>query len=212
MDNMLSRRLAHGATLVVDDKLAAVQLEAFVAREGDLLDATAWRSPSIQTHADWCASLWTSGFDRDRLLLSAPQVDALWRRIVGGSPSGAALIDTARIAAWSRQAWSLLHAWQLDFRQLRARDDDPGFRDFLQWAFQFEEALECSGWLDQGMLVRLIGESSRLADHVPGEVICADLRSETPALQTLLRTLEQAGCSIPFPQREVHTVSKDISP
>lgn len=192
---MLSRRLAHGATLVVEDKLAAVQLEAYVAREGDLLGATAWRSPSIQTHADWSASLWTSNFDRDRLLLSGPQIDALWRRVVEASPSGAGLIDTSRIAAWSRQAWGLLHAWQLDFHELSARDDDPGFRDFLQWAFQFEDTLASSGWLDHGTLVRLIADGSRLADPVPGEVICADLRSETPALQTLLRTLEQVGCS-----------------
>jgi hypothetical protein len=156
MDNMLSRRLAQGATLVVDDMLCAVQLEAYLAREGDLLEASAWLSPDIQTHDDWCASLWAANFERDRLLLSSTQSDALWRRVVAASPAGAALIDTARIATWARQAWDLLHAWQLDFRQLRSRDDDPGFRNFLEWAAQFEAALRDSGWLDRGSLTRLV--------------------------------------------------------
>lgn len=208
---MLSRRLAQGATLVVDDMLCAVQLEAYLAREGDLLEASAWLSPDIQTHDDWCASLWAANFERDRLLLSSTQSDALWRRVVAASPAGAALIDTARIATWARQAWDLLHAWQLDFRELRARDDDPGFRDFLEWAVQFEGALRDSGWLDRGSLTRLVVTNLESDGDLPTNVVRADLRNETPASKTLLDTLGRAGCQIetwaPAPvTRSVHRV------
>ena len=156
MNNSLSRRLALGATLVVDDRLSAVQLEAYLARDANQLAAGAWRSPEIQTYDEFCASLWAANCGRDRLLLSATQSDALWRSVVAASPSGAALIDTARIAGWARQAWGLLEAWCLDFRELRARDDDPGFAEFLEWAGQFARALTESGWLDRGALARVV--------------------------------------------------------
>ncbi len=191
---MLSRRLAQGATLVVDDKLAAVQLEAYVASTGNLLEARAWRSPDIQTHDDLCASVWAADFGRDRLLLTSVQSDALWRRIVAESPSGAALIDTTRIATWAKQAWGLLQAWQLDFRELRARDDDPGFGNFLSWAARFEETLTHWGWVDKATLTRLVAQQHRPNGHDPDHVVWADLRDATPVIRTHSRTLAQAGC------------------
>ena len=194
MDNRLSRRLAQGATLVVDDRLAAIQLEAYLARAGGLLQAGAWRSADIQTYDDCCASLWASNFDRDRLLLNAAQSESLWRNVVAASPSGGVLIDTARIAAWAREAWGLLHEWHLDYRELRARDDDPGFREFLSWAAQFEQALTRSGWLDQSTLARFVAENLQRDSQLPNSVVWADLRSTTPNQQTLATKLSHAGC------------------
>ena len=196
MKDLLSRRLAQGATLVVDDRLAAAQLEAYVARESNLTAGGAWRSPDIQTEDEFCASIWAANFGRDRLLLSATQTDALWRKIVSASSSGARLIDSTRIAIWARQGWGLLQAWQLDFRELRARDDDPGFADFLTWASQFEAALTQSGWVDKDTVNRLTAEGLTADDHFPGRVVRADIRAESPALQSLFRKLVDAGCEV----------------
>ncbi|MDH3508792.1 MAG: hypothetical protein OEQ25_16770, partial [Gammaproteobacteria bacterium] len=196
MDNFLSRRLAQGATLVVDDRLAAIQLEAYLARAGGLLEAGAWRSADIQTYDDCCASLWATNFDRDRLLLNAAQSESLWRNVVAASPSGGGLIDTARIAAWAGEAWGLLHKWHLDYREIRARDDDPGFREFLSWAAQFEQALARSGWLDQSTLARHVAENLQTDSQLPNSVVWTDLRSSTPTQQTLSDRLSQAACEI----------------
>lgn len=212
MDNFLSRRLAQGATLVVDDRLAAIQLEAYLARAGGLLEAGAWRSADIQTYDDCCASLWATNFDRDRLLLNAAQSESLWRNVVAASPSGGGLIDTARIAAWAGEAWGLLHKWHLDYREIRARDDDPGFREFLSWAAQFEQALARSGWLDQSTLARHVAENLQTDSQLPNSVVWTDLRSSTPTQQTLSDRLSQAACEIgtwtPEPvTRSVHRVA-----
>ncbi len=196
MNKMLSRRLAQGATLVVDDRLAGAQLEAYIARESGLLEAGAWRSPDIQTEDNFCASLWAANCDRDRLLLSAKQSDALWRSIVSASSSGADLIDSTHIAIWARQAWGLLQAWQLEFRELRARDDDPGFADFLTWAAQFEDALSHSSWVDKHALSRIMAEQLTPDGRFPSYVVRADIRNETPAQQSLSRRLTQAGSSV----------------
>ncbi len=194
MDKALSQRLAQGATLVVDDRLTAVQLEAYIAREANLLTAGAWRSPNVVTHDEFCASLWTANFGRDRLLLSGAQSDALWRSVIAASVSGSSLVDTARIARWARQAWSLLHAWRLDFRELRAREDDAGFAEFLTWAAQFQETLLQSGWLDAGALAHSVAERLAPDSHCPSSIAWADVRTQTPVQQSLLRILDQAGC------------------
>lgn len=104
------------------------------------------------------------------------------------------MIDTGRIAAWARKAWSLLHEWQLDFREFRARDDDPGFRDFLSWAAQFDQALTQSGWLDPGGLTRFVAENLDKDSRLPDRVVWADLPTMTPALQNLSNALHEAGC------------------
>ncbi len=193
---MLARRLDQGATLVVDDNLAAVQLEAYLARKANLLDAGAWRSADIRTHDDWCAALFSTHFDHDRLLLSGAQSDALWRSVVAASSSGSALLDSGQIAAWAQDAWARLHAWQIDFRELRARDDDPGFHSFLSWAARFEQSLTQSGWIDKSALNAFLVENVHSANELPSGIVLADLRFETPALRNLSNSLNRLGCEI----------------
>jgi len=190
---MLSRRLAQGATLVVDDRLAAIHLEAYVAGAENLLGAAAWQSRDIQTREEWCASLWSANTDRQRLLLSQAQSDALWRKVIKASPASATLIDTARIAMWVREAWELLQDWQLDFRALHARDDDPGFREFLTWAGQYEQILSQSGWLDRSSLGRSVTAALQMNGYGRGGVVWSDLRSVPPVVQSLSSALREAG-------------------
>ncbi len=199
MVSSLSRQLADGSMLIVDDRVAAIQLETFLALKRSSPQRWAWPTPSIQTHAAWAAEVWSAQKAPERLLLGAAQSDALWRKVISASEDDGALLHLGQVAAWAAQAWTLLLNWRVDFQTLQAREDDSGFSCFLNWAHRFSQQLGEHGWLERAELndeLRQLSEKGKL--NVPPLLLWTDLRYRTPALDSLISGLESAGCQSEF--------------
>lgn len=194
MDNSLSRQLAKGATLIVDDRLAAAQLEAYLlcADSG----RSAWPTPAIHTHSAWVSATLTRQSDARRLVIGSAQSEAIWQRIVAASPEGATLIEPGRVAAWASAAWRRLLDWQLSVRELRAAPHDVGFGSFLRWAREFEDILAGSAWLDAAQTDAALAAAARAGRLTAMSLVWVDTRLRTPALENLTMELRAAGCDI----------------
>lgn len=194
MDNVVSDRLPSEATLIVDDRLAALQLEAFVLRGRDGRDREAWTTPDIRTQAAWAGAAWSEQADAGRLPLSAAQSAALWRRVVASGNDGGALIHTAQLAAWAGEAWRALLDWRVDVRALRAREADAGFAGFLRWAARFEALLRDNGWVDGAELNTLLGAAGAALGPPRRPLVWVDPLAITPSLEALISGAAAAGC------------------
>jgi ATP-dependent helicase/nuclease subunit B len=191
MYNALSRQLADGATLIVDDRLAAVQLEALLAGQTDAPARAAWASPRILPHSAWAAELWASLRSDDRLLLSGPQSETLWRELITRTPD-TELVHVDRVVDWAMDAWRRLLQWRIDVRELRALDEDPGFGRFLTWASAYQERLREGGWIDEAGLDNALCRSlDRLP--VPLRLLWTDCHDPNPAREALIAALAAAG-------------------
>jgi len=197
MINDLSDWLAAGATLIVDDQLAAAQLEAYLHSSSPAGQPRAWPTPPILTRAAWAARLWAEEADDPRLLLSPGQSMALWRSIVTQSDDLGGLFHIGHIAAWAEAAWKRLLEWQLDYTVLRARTEDLGFASFLGWADRYEKILNAEGWIDTARLETTLAALYRNgAIKTRHAIVSADLRQPTPSFEALLATMRDSGCEV----------------
>jgi len=193
MDEDLSRQLADGATLIVDDRLAAIQIEAYLAPFTPNSDRLAWQTPTLRTRDAWAAELWNAEPGADRLVLSAAQSEALWRRIVTESALADTLIGTHQAARWAGEAWRLASEWQIDIRELRGRDDEPGFNAFLEWARDYRVRLAKSEWIDIAQLNAALAQRPNTIGRATGAFVWADTLWRTPGSEALIKALEGAG-------------------
>ncbi|HSG64783.1 MAG TPA: PD-(D/E)XK nuclease family protein, partial [Gammaproteobacteria bacterium] len=194
----LSLRLAQGATLIAEDRLAAVQLEAFALRSRGSTRESAWRSPRVSTQAAWADEMWLRFPADDRSLLSGSQTAALWRKIVAESAEGDELIDHARIADWAAAAWRLLWSWRIDYRTLRANAEDTAFAAFLRWARAFDDLTAGASWIDGARLPAVLASPAAAHGLRGSEVLWVDPIIRSPLLNHLVGSLAAAGCHAQF--------------
>jgi ATP-dependent helicase/nuclease subunit B len=177
--------------IVVANALAARQWELHLAAGAIAAGAAAWETPPVTSYAAWLDELWLEHAGSSPAL-SANQSRALWRRIVAESAESGDLIGHAGAAEWAAAAWSLLHRWQIDPAEQRARADEVDYRAFLAWSGRYRAWLDGHGFVDGATLENLV---RRHLDHA-GRVRLADLDEPYPARAALLAALVARGAAV----------------
>ncbi len=143
------------------DGVAARQFEAHLAQRQLAEGRTAWTGPAVLSYRAWTRALWTQHRSHDgRQLLTAGQVQALWRRIIEQSPISNRLIGSQNVVRWAIDAAQRLRDWQVDVEQPRPGGEDQEFASFIEWANDYRSLLNDAGWLDPGEAEVLLRNST----------------------------------------------------
>jgi len=199
MDNPLDEIDVHTVVLTANQRLARV-LHADYARAQQSRGRRAWRRPAILTLAAWQQQCWEldlgSVLGEPVRLLSVVQEQALWERVVRESPTGESLRQHAALARRLREAWVLLHAWQLELGR-DERDYSDDVRAFGQWSRRYQRECERNRWLDRARLLDEITgalHDKRLAP--PPQVRLVGFDVLTPQQRLWVETLREQGSSV----------------
>ena len=195
MPDSLTDLLVKGTTLVTSGRVAARQIEGYVARRHLAEGHTAWLAPEIRTHREWAADTWRSYLDDGRRqLLSGGQVDALWRRVIEASPAPHHRFLAYRHAfAWAREASRRRRDWNIGLDELRGFGSDPDCRALLHWEQAYRNAMDESGWMDSADVDEALRVNSpSLSPGSRQRVVWAQL-TPPPALVRLRQRLQGAG-------------------
>lgn len=182
------------SSIVVASPLAARQWELHLANDALLGTAPVWETPPVRTYASWLEQRWLdTARDEPSAILTAAQSAALWRRVVGESPAGGALIGHAGAAEWAAAAANLLRRWRVDPGAQRAANREIDFRAFLDWERRYRQILTAQGWRDRGDLEQeLVLRPARAAEAV----LATDLGEPYPARSALFAHLVASGTPI----------------
>jgi ATP-dependent helicase/nuclease subunit B len=191
MINDLSGQLADGANVVVNDGLAARQLEAYLARNSGRAQQRAWISDSIQTLDTWISSIWRD--EESRQVLTASQSLALWQRVIEESAIADRLVSVRSVSRWAADAHRTLLHWGLNPDELRARSDDVDFASFLSWSKDYRVALRKNGWIDAHGIAFESAKAAPESGSNIAPLIWADILEPTPIQKAIYRGIGQAG-------------------
>jgi len=182
---------------VTTDGISARQLDAYFARRHLAEARNAWTGPLVQSYRGWVNTQWAKYLDDGkRLLLSPRQARALWRQVVERSSVADRLIGSGNAAAWAQAASQRLRDWNLDYRDLDAREDDLDFRSFLDWEAAYRASLADANWLDPGDgEIRLQNHPGSLGSSLSGTTVWADLEP-TPTRDRLAERLQRDGHTV----------------
>ncbi|MGH9665803.1 MAG: PD-(D/E)XK nuclease family protein [Bryobacteraceae bacterium] len=188
-----------GATLVTASRRLARTLRQgynqWRRAEGD----TVWPTPEILPWDAWLETLWDAHLFRapagdSGILLSPPQERALWRRIVERATADDSLLDSVATAEAASSSWSLLQAWNLNWRILRdATGEDTAA--FLGWAEEFERVCAAGRWVDRASLPdRLMSALHGLP--LPHTVFLAGFEELSPQQRRFLDACREQGVRV----------------
>ncbi len=187
MINLIRDLLQRGITPVFDTRLKAQRVEYLLARERIVHVARGGLGP--QAAAAWLGAR-LAGSHRSRHLLSERQALLLWENIITGSRLATALLDTASIARWAREAAGLASEFQLPWARL-ANDPSLEAQALAQWWREVQSLQQDEGWLDPR---EVFSEAALAVDRLSLENCCwLDRGRETPASQQLARRMIQSA-------------------
>jgi len=167
MHEQIFRALQNGATIITASRrLARVLAGEFHGLE-TAAGHTMWNRPDILPYEafldrSWRDWLWRGADGDAPLLLNALQEQALWQRIIRGSPAGASLLQIPETARQAAQTWQLMAAYRLPLDgSFEASEDSAAF---ASWLREFREC-RAGGWL----------ERARLSDFLSRKITSAEL-------------------------------------
>ncbi len=201
----LSELLLPDTVLVAAGQRLARHLSHQYAREARERGLVVWETPTILTYGAWQNRCWQeiveAGADH-RLLLSMAQESVLWERIVADSDRSTQLLSASATARLAREAWMLLHTWELPRSELRkAAHEDV--QAFTVWASSFEAICQEKSWLDAARLPDALSECiAQKQLRLPPRLILAGFDEFTPQQQRLIEALRRAGCDVSLFDKE----------
>ncbi|MEJ2307918.1 MAG: PD-(D/E)XK nuclease family protein [Gammaproteobacteria bacterium] len=194
------RLLEQGATLLtVNNRLSAYLHEAYAgSRQDDV-----WPTPDILPLGAWLARQYDELLIRGEAvaqLLQPAQETLLWELVVddwnASQGPDEMLLRPAAAAASARQAWRLIHDWEIALEELRQLHV-PETRQFLQWADVFASRCRENSWMSRDRLTREISHALGRKTIVPPETLLLGGFDEfTRAQQALLRALSGADAQL----------------
>ena len=198
LDEMLARLDEEALVLTVNKRLGAW----LHRRHAELQAADVWETPHILPWNGWLLSLHdqlvTTGRAAARLLTNHQEA-LVWEQIADSwnSQQGQeTLLRPAAAAAAAAEAWTLLHGWEIDRREL-AHYPSPESRLLATWIDAFEAFCAQNGWLSAAELPALIRQKiDEKAFPLPRHLFLAGFDELTPGQEHLLARLSAAGCSI----------------
>jgi len=164
--------LAAGATVVTATRRLARRVSTDYAAGQS---GPSWPTPDVLPWSAWLGRAYRDLRDHGVLADARPVLDdgqaaVLWEAVLAEDPGGAALLMPTGAAAEARDAWSLVHEWELDPAELRARGGED-CRRFVALADAYRRRLGDAGFVDAAALPGIIAahagalSESRLVFH-----------------------------------------------
>ncbi|MGA8261054.1 MAG: PD-(D/E)XK nuclease family protein [Arenicellales bacterium] len=158
----LFQELEQGAAVITSNRHLARQVTQRYADWKVSGSARAWTTPRVLAYDDWLEEAWQLAFEHRPgapRLLTDDQESQVWEQIIrlrGAGSDSPALLQIPGAARTARQAWRLIHDWDLDWRRLR-QYKSADTEAFLAWADTLRERLNDERWLTRAELqARLI--------------------------------------------------------
>jgi len=135
-------------------------------------------------------------------LLESNQEKLLWQQVISQSDSGGHLLNQSSTARAVQEAWSLVHLWRIERKELQAYstghtsqksrpNDDLGA--FLEWSDSFTAFCEKKSLITLvQVLERLIPVVEKGDLELPAKLLLAGFQQPPPLYQVLLDALKQA--------------------
>jgi len=192
--------LQTGATLVTANQRLARHLAAEYGAQQRASGLRVWEAPDILPWPQWLERFWQDSFglldaDSPQPLLNPSQEQTLWETIIREAES-APLLHAPAAARGAREAWQLLHAWQLPLARAGefANEDASAF---LRWARTYQQRCARERYLDSAQLPEAVTQALALK-HVrpPSLLLLAGFDEFTPQQQALLAVARESGSRV----------------
>jgi probable DNA repair protein len=197
----LAQGAAAGLTVVTPNRRLALALAREVGDRHVAQGRTVWESPDILPFASFVERLWSDALFSEKgvavpALLSGAQEQTLWEAILGESKLARELLSASAAAAQCREAWRLLHAWNLRGRiEATAMHDDA--RAFVAWLTQYEKVTGQRRCTDGARLADVVRPLlSKEALRLPASLVAFGFDLVTPQQKTFFDALAAARVPI----------------
>ncbi|HET7586670.1 MAG TPA: PD-(D/E)XK nuclease family protein [Gammaproteobacteria bacterium] len=200
LNDLLNALEARATVVTVNDRLARRVREAYGER-CRAAGQDAWETPSVLPFGGWLMSLYAARRDAAfsgappavGVLLSPPQAEIVWARLIRQSRDGGELLQPVAAAEAAAEAWRLCQAWRIPLERLAAGNDDS--LAFAGWARAWQRLCAQKGWLDSAMLPDWLRDE---LDHVtlPEQLVLAGFDEWTPQQTALLDAISARGVAV----------------
>jgi probable DNA repair protein len=201
----LFERLAqgHAARLTVvtpNQRLAAALARDFDAHQ-IARGLASWESVDILPFSAFVERLYEDALyselaTRLPILLSGAEEQALWEQAIAASESGKALVSAPSAAALAREAWRIVHEWNLAPRlQNHPANDDA--KAFAEWAWRFEGMTQRDRCTDRARLPETVTPHlSHAAIRKPRALVAYGFDTLKPQQSHFLAALGATGVDL----------------
>jgi len=200
MSESLLTALLAGGTIVTAGRRLARHLSAEYGAAQESAGRAAWESPDILPWEAWLERFWQESFgmldgERPRALLSGAQELTLWESVIGSADT-APLLQVPAAARAAREAWQLLHAWQLPLQSAAEYSNDDA-NAFVRWAEAYARRLRRQGDLDSATLPDAVAQAVQQGRIRRPDVLgLAGFDEITPQQQAVIDALAGAGTRV----------------
>lgn len=177
-----------------------------------------WQTPDVVPFSGWLKRVWGSLIEINRravidyrfgsspgnvedggkhvILLSTSQELFLWEKIISNASSRHNLVHTAGTAKLARDAWHLMHQWELtknDFTGYVSEDISV----FNHWVAEYCQLSGENAWIDSALLPSVISNNIALIRSSLGnEIIFAGFDELNPQICRMIQALEKDGINV----------------
>lgn len=199
--NKVFERLDAGATVVTPNRRLALAFKHKFNNRQIGQKKIVWPSADIlpfsafieRIYLDTLYSKHTSEFP---LLLTPVQEQVLWESVIQSSDAGKALLRIPQTAQWVREAWQLIHAWQL-LPKLKDYYPNEDGRAFQQWMKSYDWITSRNQQTDNVRVCDLITDRYEYLEiKKPTCLVCYGFDVFTPQQITFLNKLIAVGCEV----------------
>ncbi|OGT07722.1 MAG: hypothetical protein A2X78_01595 [Gammaproteobacteria bacterium GWE2_37_16] len=196
----LWQNLSPETTVVItpNNRLALELREQYDNKQKEM-GKTTWQSVLIMPLASWLLHISNNSANKQVILLNANQELFIWQQIITTSNYNNGLTDLSWLAQNAKQAWDLLHKWQLPFSQL-ANFDIEITAAFLEWSEKFKSYCEEKGFFDTARLPNLLIQNlkEKSLDIQLKTWVLVGFDQIPPQIKTFLTTFTEHGYQVNF--------------
>ena len=144
--------------IITPNNRLALELREQYDKTQKNLGKTTWQSALIMPLTSWLLHLFQNSEAKQLILLNANQELLIWQQIITASSYNNGLTDINWLAQNAKQAWDLMHKWQVPFSELDNFDLEITTA-FHEWSEKFQSYCEEKGFLDTARLPNLLGQN-----------------------------------------------------
>lgn len=202
------KRINAGATVITPNRRLALALKAQFNFDQIKQKMTVWHTADILPFTVLIERMYSDALytTKTRLpfLLSPIQEQALWEKVIQSSEVGKTLLRIPKTAQLAREAWQLMHAWQLKSNvEDRYWNDDV--QAFINWASSYRAITAHAQQLDHSRACDFLSEHyASLEIKKISMLICYGFDVITPQQLNFLNSLAECGCEVNFSYPEAN--------
>ncbi len=197
----LSDGLDAGITVVTPNRRLASTLKRKFESSQIVRGRTTWNTPDILPITAFIERiyrdiLYSKQASKLPTLLTPAQEQALWEDIIHYSDKAPVLLSVPEAAQLAREAWQLIHAWQL-IPQLRNFPLNEDCKVFQAWSNSYESFTNRKKQTDSARICDLVvGLLEHTEVKKPKRLVCHGFDIVTPQQKILLSRLADIGCEV----------------